>query len=101
MASLIRGFHLIICLFALILAPSSSAVAAGDIFIGEYRLIVDDEPQPALERSAYGTATFAFSFVSEVGGVNFQNTTGNNAPIPSLSYDASRPDGRRLELLPV
>jgi hypothetical protein len=88
----------IICIaFTTLLVLASAARANDDVWIGEYRLIVDQSAEPDLTRSAFGAATFELEFAREVGGVNFQSTLlWNNAPKLSFSYDKLLPDGRRV-----
>ncbi|WP_035642555.1 hypothetical protein [Bradyrhizobium sp. ORS 375] len=99
MKSYFKTLRVLLAIVAILQLSVRLAHAAGDIFMGDYRLIVDDEPLAALERSAFGAATFAYSFASEVGGINFQNTrviaASNNMKL-AVTYDATRPDGKRL-----
>ena len=97
-----HSLNVVALLFVYVFGLITAAAAAGDIYFGEYRLIVDDGPAAPLERTAHGTATFALAFASEVGGVNFQAVlpfdTALQSEKPKLSYDATAPDGQRLRV---
>lgn len=91
----------IVLLITIILMPCITQAGVDDIFMGEFRLITDDVPNPPLERTAHGTATFALAFASDVGGINFQasDKTARHEDKPPLYYDESAPDGKRLHIL--
>ena len=89
-----------VVLALVLVAIAGRGLAQENIYISDFRLIVDDDQGPDLQRTAYGAATFALDFLKEVGGVNFQATAVRKdvGKSISLSYDPAIADGHRLKV---